>query len=75
MARIVDMIDADSAAVSVLVSTQTVAGEELHYQVTRGDERVRVTLMYGDTPEAAQARDQLSMTSIDLTPPEHADAQ
>lgn len=70
IAKIFDQISPDDQVVSVLVGTQSPAGEEIHYYVIRGHPDVQRVLMLPDSPEADEARALLAQASIRLDAPD-----
>ena len=70
IAQIFDQISTEDQIVSVLVGTQSPAGEEIHYYVLRGRPGVQRVLMLPDTPEADAARELLAQASVRLDAPD-----
>ncbi len=70
IAKIFDQISPEDQVVSVLVGTQSPAGEEIHYYMLRGRPDVQRVLMLPDSPEAEEARALLAQASVRLDAPD-----
>ena len=75
LAQIAGQIDDDAEIGSMLIGTRSTAGEEIHYYVVRWQPGVQRVMMLPDSPEAAQARELLEVSSIRLTAPDTPESE